>query len=518
MDSMKTYFALISALALTLCGSLQAQMPVDITGQAYALLGNMQNKMIETVKNTGILKDQTEVIKKIAEGQQSIAFRMSQMTSLTKYGVLLSQSPNGGLVKTPMTGLSFDGKNFVGGNFDFIDNIVGMNGTPIAMDRQVPQFMQAVKGDTLANFQQRASVFSTPAMQNLVRTTAGILMGQAGSKLGSMGGVVQTGVDQITRGMIGDGIFIRDYAGVADDAFYNYVVRGTPSQAMSFYSSPLYQAGQKLYDPVRGIIDSSTGSQARVDMSNILSSGAYQAIDAWRSSQIAAGKDVGKNPYDLYAMQLLPDITNLIKSTKPGEPIVITPDLVEKAKRRDSSLDSTIPTESTKMPSLAASSSSSTAKKNDFGVQTPSGTTSDPIGTLVAQPAAADAEQYQSTISASDQRLSEIQKQINYNRKMQDYTRQLSDAMNEVIQEATQIQKSMTPENAIPEITQFVLEAQKAVTELQHQIAKYDNKIDDLKAQRYALVKERGEYVAGFTSSQAAIADHRVSTMALSAK
>ena len=198
----------------------------------------------------------------------------------------------------PADTLVFDGSKLSGGNFRYIDAMIGMDGYPIALDRELPAWIlpltpSAAKG--LASSQQNFG--SQPPDADLAELTNRIYQANVASNLAA------------------DGIFLRPYAGRVDDLYY-HLVQNTESSHLLDYFTLLDSLPPRQYSPITGTRSPQDVPPSRVNMSDILSAGSFRAIQTFRTENPRANI---RNPFKGLAVRILPILSDSIHKVKPGE-------------------------------------------------------------------------------------------------------------------------------------------------------------------------------------------------------
>lgn len=206
--------------------------------------------------------------------------------------------------------LIFDGSKLSGGNFRFIDSIIGMNGHPIAFDRQLPAWItpltfSAAKG--LSNSQQ-----------NFANQPTNAELGELTNRIYQV---------NVAPHLAADGIFLRPYAGRIDDLYYHFTQ--TPEQKHSLnYFALLDSLPPRQYSPITGTKSHQDVPPSRVNLSDILSTGSFSAIQRFRKENPQANI---RNPFKGLAVRILPLLDEAIQKEKPGEEWKISRETLRRA-------------------------------------------------------------------------------------------------------------------------------------------------------------------------------------------
>lgn len=205
--------------------------------------------------------------------------------------------------KESLIGRSYNGYGFVGLGAGYVENMVGVGGRLVSMD-YVPPFSNIILND-----QQKRAL-----KEILSGTVTGSI--RKGYRAASTG--------DINPFEIVPGFFVRPRT-EADDLYEKMVLRGTPETEATFWSSAAVYGGSQ-YDPAKGF--SSEGKfKAAVNMNNVLSNGAYQAIQEYNQAN-----GITSNPYGQFAKAVAGVVGVRLEETKPGAKLVITAEDVTSGK------------------------------------------------------------------------------------------------------------------------------------------------------------------------------------------
>jgi len=472
-----------------------AGIPVSEDGAQLTLIQDLQALTTKIQSDQALIQEHLARIRAMEEGSKAVALAMAQMNSLVNHGQLLTQNQNGQNQSTSANGLQYNGQNFIGGNYQFIDNIMGQNG-PIALDRMLPTTLVPLAGGLVQQAQQSVSNFANSAPSSLLSATMSSLMGNLSQNGGSsvsnvasqaIGQLLQGSSGSISSGMMGDGVFLRPYAGVIDDAYQALVENGTPTQITQFFSDA--NLGGSGYNTILG--STNNPNLTMVNMDNVLSAGASQAVQSYLQSN----SSTGSNPYQGYANQLLPQLASMISQAVPGTQLIPTAQQIASAQQNSSSSNTP-----SSFPSLFSGNLASTASSNAnplFGSL--SSSTNDYSQQAVAAVTlpAAQAQAYQRRIAESDQKLIEITQELNTQQQAQQYTQQILQSLTQIHQQAQGIQQQLNSvdPNSIPELTTMIRDVQGDVESRQHDLSTLSLNIEKLNQELHTEILNRANYV-----------------------
>jgi len=207
--------------------------------------------------------------------------------------------------------IRFDGGRLDGGGFSRIDNIIGTDGRPIALDRRLPARLIPLNQGEENLLRQAATRFSAAPSGNGIRERTDALYRA-----------------QLDSHLVADGIFYRPYAGRTDDLFYRLVQENsTPSSDMNFYAIAESLPGRR-YHPLTGIGASAAVPSPWFSVSEILSGGGLLAVEDFKSRNPRA--DV-RNPFFGFAARILPFLGTSLETTRSGDELSISRDVIRSA-------------------------------------------------------------------------------------------------------------------------------------------------------------------------------------------
>lgn len=482
----------------------------------------------KTTENTAKIDKTTKAMETMQKAQAAIAYQMKvQIPALQQQGMLIQKSPNGSSRFIPANGLQFNSStgSVEGGNFGFTDHLLSQRGVPISMDRVAPSFMAPLSSKQADLLLQKSKEFLKSAAKPLLRAATDAVVGK-GENASKIKSVLNQVGDRAIQGMLGEGVFVRPYEGGKDDA-YAYYQNASPQEKMAYYASSLYRNGSTIFNPILGSLSEKEGGTlpSSVDLSNTLSMGAKAAVEAFlekggKTPTEGTFHTPSDNPYDHFAAELYDEVLNAIQQgqIKAGDPIVVTEEMVKRA--RDRSEKSSVPESTKEFPPMFNNRTTAswmpvfTPFLASIGSSGGVGLSGLKNYVLVVSGSASEMQQLDSMCSASDQRLGEIQKQIGYQTQMLDYTQQLLDSLRQMRTQAQSVQQSITAQNAIPQVTQFLASIDEAVAKRDQEIAGYQRTLQQLQGERYEELKSRSERVTANHRNQLSTANHQLARAA----
>ncbi len=479
----------------------------------------------KTAKEAELIAKSTKALETMQKAQTEIAFQMkSQIPALQQHGQLLQKSPNGQTRLLSANGVQFNPQSgqVEGGNFGFTDHLLSQRGVPISMDKISPTWILPVPEELADLLLKQSKEFIKSAAKPLLKSATDSILGK-NKNTDSIKSLLNSNGEKIIEGLLKEGLLIRPYEPGKDDA-YAYYQNASSQEKMAYFSSPLYRNESSVFNPLLGSISPSTAASlpSSLDLANTFSAGAKAAVDAYLNS----GKGIPttgtfnpptQNPYEDFALELYDEIIKSIQSgeIKPGDPILVTNLMVQRARERTE--NSSVPLSSKAFPPLFNSTPKQTVQRLLFpflaAIGTPSGGISQSLSKKYILAATGNPEEIQqlaSLCSASDQSLGEIQKQIGYQSQMRDYTQELCESLRTMRTQAQQIQESLSAQNAIPQITQFLGAIDEAISARDREIANYQRTIQQLQGERFVELKSRAERVIKNHLDQQNTANHQL--------
>jgi len=210
----------------------------------------------------------------------------------------------------PADSLVFDGSRLVGGNFRNIDALIGKDGRPIALNRDLPTWIVPLTPGTAAALEaQREKFQSNPATAASVDLANRIYQADVGTKLAA------------------DGIFLRPYSGRIDDLYHHLTQQGNDATGLDFYAL-LDSLPPRQYSPVSGTATRGSVPTSRFNLSDVLSGGSFYAIQKFRSEN---PKSTVKNPFKGLAARLLPFLGNSLRDNDAGSTLRVSGEMMRRA-------------------------------------------------------------------------------------------------------------------------------------------------------------------------------------------
>lgn len=462
-------------------------------------------------------------LRNIAEGQNNAAAAMAKRIMLERYAAILQKHPNGRETVEPAYGRTFDGTSFSGGDLGNIDAVVGINGVPVSMDRQLPVSVVPVSAAHLPALQSYQGSMGSSLTQLLnsflpfnVRNSS--LSSLISQMLGRLGG-----------SMMGNGIFMRDYAGRADDGYAYSYGQTDPLLRMAYWASR--QASG--YDPLMGVVGDPAMTAGGM-FNDALTRGQYRAVDQYLR---ANGMDAAANPYSTFSGDIVGTALQQARATRVGERLAVTPEQVE-AYRGGSGQPVPEQYNIESAPAL------------DFGAAAagaPGASASAGSKVLSVTLPVEGASTYGASIQASDAQLTGVQQRLDKIELVIKWTHQEIGELQELHKQADVLRaeigkldqgakasaggaqsagagggaKGDPPSHlrdpgileAIPQITQVCLELLGMISERENRIMAMEAEAQRLTEVRFALLKERQDIVNAAWQTLQANGDNRTSSL-----
>jgi hypothetical protein len=385
--------------------------------------------------------------------------------------------------------------------------MAGVGGLPIAMDRIAPTALVPLQGSgtILSQLTKAASSAAGGALRQL---PGALLSGISPENFAKqfVGAAAGGAAQQLAGSLVGNGVFVRPYAGQMDDLYAAFGTSSDPTLAMATHLK-LSNSG---YLPMGGVLTGAgAGNIGPVNMNNVLSQGAYDAVDGYmRKSGVTQS-----NPYGVFARDMTEYAIDSVAKAKPGDPIVITPAAV-KARQSGAQPPAENPLATRQVPPLMAPSS--TSPSGQASPSAPPARTQPPMVAAVT-PTSQEMDQRNSLLDVSDKRIGEVQSQVKRTEAIKSHTHDVIDELNKLVKQAEEIRKKLDNVNAVPEITQVVVDLQSEIARQQQFIHTLDQNLDDLAQRRYELLKDRQAIVQLAQSRLQSDATRRVGEIASAA-
>ena len=206
--------------------------------------------------------------------------------------------------------LTFDGSKLSGGNFRYIDAIIGMDGHPIAFDRQLPAWIIPLTSSAAQGLSRSQQIFANqPTNVELAELTNRIYQ------------------VNVSLNLAADGIFLRPYAGRIDDLYYHLAQSPDSKNSLNYFAL-LDSLPPRQYSPISGTKSPQDVPPSRVNLSDILSTGSFAAIQRFRKENPQANI---RNPFKGLAVRMLPLLDEAIHKAKQGKEWEISREIMRRA-------------------------------------------------------------------------------------------------------------------------------------------------------------------------------------------
>jgi len=210
----------------------------------------------------------------------------------------------------PADTLTFDGSKLSGGNFRYIDAIIGMDGHPIAFDRQLPAWIIPLTSSATQGLSRSQQIFANqPTNGELPELTNRIYQ------------------VNVSHNLAADGIFLRPYAGRIDDLYFHFAQSPDPKYSLNYFAL-LDSLPPRQYSPITGTKSPQDVPPSRVNLSDILSTGSFGAIQRFRKENPQVNI---RNPFKGLAVRILPLLDEAIHKAKQGKEWEISREIMRRA-------------------------------------------------------------------------------------------------------------------------------------------------------------------------------------------
>jgi hypothetical protein len=200
--------------------------------------------------------------------------------------------------------IGFDGKKLAGGNFKNIDALVGADGRPVALDRQIPAFLVPLTAGDADALNVAAEAFQSGGE------------GELAARLDAVYGAPVAGR------FVADGLAMRAYAGRIDDLYFHLAQEGGRGGAVDFYALT-----ERLpYHPLTGLGEATPA--AAFGMSDLLSGGAFAAVRDFLRANPGA---LARNPFAGFAARVMPYMDDAVRSAAAGSELKASREVVKLA-------------------------------------------------------------------------------------------------------------------------------------------------------------------------------------------
>lgn len=484
---MKKWSFSITLLLLTSI-SLWGAYPVTLvgwTGQPQFVFNEIQKRIDKIQEAIGSDKDtlasNLQDLRDASDRTRALAFQLGQIQSLSDTGKLLvpTQAPadsvsanglSGAIV--PSNSINYDPSSgkFVGGNFGYVDNIVGHSGLPVGMDTVLPVATQAISPGDVPVFQQMSQGFlsnsSGSFAGNLVRSLSYFanpvgsqLLNQALSQSsGASGSSAWSQLIGSGAYPIANSVMVRSLS-PSDSTYGSLFTGGTASDMMGFYINQTAQNPSYSWNPYTGY---TSIPGAGPNVSDIISQGQLTALNAYYQNTKSTDQSA------LIMSSVINNSGSILQQlamTKPGQPLVV------------SGAGATayyLPVWKLRRGGFVMVSSSATSGPG-----------------VVAQANQSTISEFQAKMTANKNALSQSVAQERSNAQLVKWQQDVVTHLKKVRSDVEGIRSRMTAQNAIPEVTQLVAFIDSTVLQRQDEISKLNNEIENCRAHQRDILQER---------------------------
>jgi hypothetical protein len=218
--------------------------------------------------------------------------------------------------------LLYDGEGYEGGNFGFIDAIIGAQGRPIALDREPPMFLVPLTAAGQEALARRREAFQARRHPRVLSEISVDPVPEASG-----------GAAPADLLMFADGQFVRPYCGRFDDLYFHLFQNGNAVSALAF-SAVTDGLSDRRYHPLTGLVGQKIGPPQRFDLNDVLSSGGLSAIRAYTVRNGARETTAFKG----FAYGVMPFIVQRVAGSSPGDILKVDSTDVLRAMRSEQRL------------------------------------------------------------------------------------------------------------------------------------------------------------------------------------
>ena len=238
--------------------------------------------------------------------ENAAAEQIRQLAQMLRPGTKADENGIPALVKDfpPADKLLFDGEGYAGGNFGFIDAIIGAQGRPIALDREPPMFLVPLPAGAAEALSKRREAFQVRRNPHVLHEI------DVDSSLSPDGAGGAPPAEMMSE----DGEYIRPYCGRFDDLYFHLFQNGNAVSALAFLAVA-DELSERRYHPLTGLVDQKIGPPLRFNLNDILSSGGLSAIRAY-VSRIGARETTA---FKGFAYRVMPLIVERVGASNPGD-------------------------------------------------------------------------------------------------------------------------------------------------------------------------------------------------------
>jgi hypothetical protein len=246
--------------------------------------------------------------------------QVRQLAQMFKAGATGDEEAIRALVKDfpPADTLLFDGEGYKGGNFGFIDAIIGAEGRPVALDRESPMFLVPLTAGAEETLAKKREAFQTRRNPRVLREI-GVDPAPASDATAALSPAEM---------MFDDGAYLRPYCGRFDDLYFHLFQNGNAVSALAF-SAVADGLSERRYHPLTGLVDQKIGPAERFNLNDILSGGGLSAIRAY----VARSGAPETTAFSGFAYHVMPLLVKRVVAASPGDVLKVDTADVLKAMR-----------------------------------------------------------------------------------------------------------------------------------------------------------------------------------------
>jgi len=378
--------------------------------------------------------------------------------------------------------LVWTGRRFIGTDWTDVDSIMGLLGTTLDLERELPALVLPVSG-RLARTLEDARAGYQQTMEMLQRGTS--VYQEAGEVAGQIGGWFGASSESAVRQRryaVADGIWLRRECRL-DGAYAMLVQKGTGAGAMEF-ASALTDSHGIVYEPSVGYFPDGDRVSA-ADLNNSLSGGARGAVDRFLADRQLAIE----NPFASFARAVAPVVREKSLAVSAGQPLRLGAADVAAASGRH--------VDFSRFPSLSATASS----LEDWAVALWTSCQLDwrRVGTggsvVVIKPTASQSEEYGQRLAASDRMMRNNRRQTAVSLAMLNYSQAALEAASSLRAALDGIAGTLTALNAVEAVPMMVQNCDSLILYIQQLVAFYGSECGRLALEQHAILSARADSV-----------------------
>ena len=395
-----------------------------------------------------------------------------------------------------------------GSNIGFAEDMIGLGGTSISLDRQPPMAMMGIAGSSashLQDLQQGVQQAASPFKSMLSETST--LLGNTNEAASAV------------SHLFGNGMYVHK-AQPLDNAYYALVQNGSAQSQMAFFASVNYGGGA-YYDPRTGALQPGMALNRKLNLNDTFTGGAYTTMDNFNKRNNLKG-----NPYGDFA----PGIASALqKEWSPTPGTRYSPDIkfLERAKEMK-------PMDLLHFPKIAVFDAGSLNRRtggrspamlalmNPFGsfggkmsgfrqVADAAPTTTVGSDTVVLTLTTEEQSEYEAHIAASDVRLAQIAVMAGINNLMLQYTRKVLVSLQNLRDALQKTAGQMNDATAVESVGMMLLNCNNMLVLLNQQIADYALSLERLMSERNGELTARADYKKAWVLAVRRTAPYRLS-------